>query len=224
MMGFGMKKLVLLAAAAACMFGVGAAQAATIYTQDFSGGLRANESVGGKFSVAGGTVGHQAGNYVNNDYSYYQVRLDLTKATSALLSFDYDLHSEYSWDGFNLAYAVGGVFSPAHLLDPTTPGLFRSLGGCAGELLGPKGLSGLEVGRASFDLAPLLGQVVDIRFQFASDHSLVGRGLKIDNLTVTGGLPSAVPEPATWAMMIVGFGLAGGAVRARRRTFSATAA
>ena len=27
----------------------------------------------------------------------------------------------------------------------------------------------------------------------------------------------AVPEPATWAMMIGGFGLAGGALRARRR-------
>ena len=28
---------------------------------------------------------------------------------------------------------------------------------------------------------------------------------------------SAVPEPATWAMMIAGFGLAGGAIRTRRR-------
>ena len=30
-------------------------------------------------------------------------------------------------------------------------------------------------------------------------------------------IPGAVPEPATWAMMIVGFGLAGGAIRQRRR-------
>jgi hypothetical protein len=35
----------------------------------------------------------------------------------------------------------------------------------------------------------------------------------IDN----GGGVSPVPEPATWAMMIAGFGLAGGAIRARRR-------
>ncbi|MDP3855074.1 MAG: PEPxxWA-CTERM sorting domain-containing protein [Phenylobacterium sp.] len=33
----------------------------------------------------------------------------------------------------------------------------------------------------------------------------------------SGDLGSAVPEPATWAMMIVGFGLAGSAVRSRRR-------
>lgn len=35
----------------------------------------------------------------------------------------------------------------------------------------------------------------------------------IDN----GGGVSPVPEPATWVMMIAGFGLAGGAIRARRR-------
>ncbi|MBT9473847.1 MAG: PEPxxWA-CTERM sorting domain-containing protein [Phenylobacterium sp.] len=29
-------------------------------------------------------------------------------------------------------------------------------------------------------------------------------------------LSSAVPEPATWAMMIAGFGLAGSALRSRR--------
>jgi hypothetical protein len=31
---------------------------------------------------------------------------------------------------------------------------------------------------------------------------------------------SAVPEPATWAMMITGFGLAGVAIRRRRTTFA----
>ncbi|MGH6998173.1 MAG: PEPxxWA-CTERM sorting domain-containing protein [Phenylobacterium sp.] len=34
-------------------------------------------------------------------------------------------------------------------------------------------------------------------------------------------LPSAVPEPATWAMMITGFGLAGVAIRRRRETLVA---
>jgi len=34
---------------------------------------------------------------------------------------------------------------------------------------------------------------------------------------------SAVPEPATWAMMITGFGLAGTAIRRRRSTFAVAA-
>ncbi|MEK7430889.1 MAG: PEPxxWA-CTERM sorting domain-containing protein [Pseudomonadota bacterium] len=34
-------------------------------------------------------------------------------------------------------------------------------------------------------------------------------------------IPSAVPEPATWAMMIMGFGLAGSAIRRRSAVFRA---
>ncbi|MFM9828693.1 MAG: PEPxxWA-CTERM sorting domain-containing protein [Sphingomonas sp.] len=38
----------------------------------------------------------------------------------------------------------------------------------------------------------------------------------LDNVSVTG----AIPEPATWAMMIVGFGAVGGAMRTRRSKVS----
>ena len=45
------------------------------------------------------------------------------------------------------------------------------------------------------------------------------------NLTSVNGLSvGAVPEPASWAMFIVGFGMTGGALRYRRRTVGATAA
>ncbi len=51
--------------------------------------------------------------------------------------------------------------------------------------------------------------------------SLLGGGVEgnvsIDNVRVNlDGMGSAVPEPATWAMMIAGFGLAGSALRRRR--------
>jgi hypothetical protein len=41
-----------------------------------------------------------------------------------------------------------------------------------------------------------------------------GGGFELDNVTI--GTNSVVPEPATWAMMIIGFGLVGAAMRRRQ--------
>jgi PEP-CTERM motif len=43
-----------------------------------------------------------------------------------------------------------------------------------------------------------------------------GYNVGIDNLAFRLGAPGAVPEPATWAMMLLGFGLVGGAMRRRK--------
>jgi hypothetical protein len=40
--------------------------------------------------------------------------------------------------------------------------------------------------------------------------------VRLDNVAMSARSVSAVPEPATWAMMIVGFGAAGAAIRRRR--------
>ena len=48
-----------------------------------------------------------------------------------------------------------------------------------------------------------------------SDH-----GMAVDNLSITASLApvgGAVPEPSTWAMMILGFGMAGAGLRTRRK-------
>lgn len=42
-------------------------------------------------------------------------------------------------------------------------------------------------------------------------------GFKLEKLTFALAPPPAVPEPATWAMMLIGFGAVGGAMRARRK-------
>lgn len=47
----------------------------------------------------------------------------------------------------------------------------------------------------------------------------------LSHYTLWAGPPiSAVPEPATWAMMIIGFGAAGGVLRSRRRDATAALA
>ena len=44
-----------------------------------------------------------------------------------------------------------------------------------------------------------------------------GLGVRITNNVASPPVSGAVPEPGTWAMMLIGFGVVGGALRARRR-------
>ncbi len=67
---------------------------------------------------------------------------------------------------------------------------------------------------AAFESAFLAGYT-DGTFNTAARFQQVNAGGGSDK--VLGGITSAVPEPATWAMMITGFGLAGAALRQRRR-------
>ena len=48
-----------------------------------------------------------------------------------------------------------------------------------------------------------------------------GGFLALDNINVSFG-PSAIPEPAAWALMLAGFGLVGGAMRRRQATVRVT--
>ena len=214
------KKLLVAAALAVCV--AAPAQAATIYAQDFSGGLKANESVGGTFGVYDGAVGHNGG-YGNYDYSYYDLALDLRSVTDAVLAFDYSISLESYHDRFNVLASTAGFTPPDGLLTPASGMAYRTDSATAYMgLLGQTAVMDNAAGRAVFDLASFAGQQVNLRFQFASDYSIVSSGVKLDNLLVTGErLTSPVPEPATWAMMIVGFFGAGSMLRRRRAAVAA---
>jgi len=54
-------------------------------------------------------------------------------------------------------------------------------------------------------------------FQFNPNGFGFGDSPNTLSASYTAGTTGAVPEPATWAMMILGLGLVGGALRARRR-------
>jgi hypothetical protein len=62
------------------------------------------------------------------------------------------------------------------------------------------------------------GLISTTRIAYAT--SIVDRGIiedtAIDNVRIGEGAGAAVPEPASWALMIAGFGLAGAALRRRR--------
>jgi hypothetical protein len=63
--------------------------------------------------------------------------------------------------------------------------------------------------------AALSGYTIDMSL----DSGTLTGGRPTTSLSFTTGTPPApVPEPASWALMIVGFGLTGAALRARRQT------
>ena len=90
--------------------------------------------------------------------------------------------------------------------------------------LGVVGALGFNVGsRASFDIGPN-GAYVQDGSRFYTVNLTTGALTLVGN-TPDGiyGIAAAIPEPTTWAMLIGGFGLVGGAVRSQRRRSAALA-
>ena len=82
-------------------------------------------------------------------------------------------------------------------------------------LTGP--IAGLDYG--SFTGFPTTGDPVTLRLSQSFGYAVAGGATYGANRlgSVTIGGAAAVPEPATWAMMIVGVGFVGGSMRARSR-------
>ena len=82
-------------------------------------------------------------------------------------------------------------------------------------------LTGAALADGAFDGDQTIGR--RMTYNFGSDRvtqvvfSSSGNSFELDNIAVA----SAIPEPATWAMMIAGFGVLGGVAR-RRRAFTSS--
>jgi hypothetical protein len=209
-------KALAAATALACAAAAAPAHAAILFAQDFSSSLTADETLGGRFGVAGGRMGHvSGGNYVDNERSYYQLKADLTHVTDAVFSFDWTNDIEPGWDGWNLLIApVGSAFDPHQPVAASPPIYNRFV-----TALDSVGVTSVAAGHAMFNLTPYAGTTVNLRLQFASDGSRVRPGVQFDNIQLSGTPTpvSTAPEPASWALMIAGFLGAGGALRTAGR-------
>jgi hypothetical protein len=140
--------------------------------------------------------------------SYFGEQWRLGTASSDRLSFEYSLNatslSNGSWIAFNaLDFASikngTGSGSASSALDGNAAGNRTEISATIANLLIADG-SGFAIRWTDRDVG-------------GSDH-----GLAIDDLKLTATLvPSAVPEPAAWAMLIGGFGFAGAALRRRAK-------
>ncbi|WP_397420182.1 PEPxxWA-CTERM sorting domain-containing protein [Phenylobacterium sp.] len=93
--------------------------------------------------------------------------------------------------------------------------IFNSGGGiiASGGIIGGSGGGGAPHGSSFFGVYSAAGDIKRIVFNDTDDNGeFPDANLGYDSFR----FGAAVPEPATWAMMIVGFGFAGGALRRRR--------
>jgi hypothetical protein len=145
----------------------------------------------------------------------------------ATLNFQYSLDATSLTDGSWTSFSALDFLAPSQTAQGTTTleriattfvngnsaAYSRQLDGVIAGLSIAQGATiGLRWSQSYISTPHLIG---DKLFDVSSND-----GLAIDNVRLGATLApaAAVPEPATWAMMILGFGLIGGAMRRRTRT------
>lgn len=129
---------------------------------------------------------------------------------------------------FDLMDADGGALVSVQALIADLPGTYSNYGGLMKFDLSFAGISVANGDMLRFRLTPA-GDSTYIDSIGQSEYSggsvtTGGWGYPGDLAFRTYVNVSAVPEPGVWALMIVGFGLAGGALRAGRRSAAAAPA
>lgn len=159
-------------------------------------------------------------------YNFNQRLENTSSVSSQLRSFGFDITSP---GAFSTANATGAL--PNFSFNSTFPEgqgtrdvcfRFNGNGNCTG---GPGGIAPgfAEAGSGSFSLT-FGSALTSIRLDnFVTRFQSIDPELNGGNSGI--GLPvnAPVPEPASWALMILGFGVAGGALRRRRSVDLASA-
>jgi PEP-CTERM motif len=205
-----MKKFLLGAVLAASSL-IGSAQAATFTSESGFGplsGLSSCKSGSNTAAFASGTV-LDATHYTGNCVGFFGAQLDTSAKTIAL-------------SGLGIGNYESGFFEITGITGPAITGV-STLG--LGGLFDPNAYGG---GFATDVPTPVLSFTANsIRIEWSS----VGNASPTDQFaygvfnfdpssSVFSYATGAVPEPASWALMIAGFGLVGSAMRRRKPSVS----
>jgi hypothetical protein len=175
------------------------ANAAIVFSQDFELGLGPNETTAGSFRINNtntpinnGTkmMGHPTNYAYGTEYSYYEVRLNLSSYTQTQLQFDFRAQISQHFDRFNVQASTCPINPPNNLIRPTSGMTYLTDHTHRVELGNTYFDSSYETsGTAIFNLSAFdRAPSVCIRFQFGSDYGTFGglAGIDIDNVRVTG--------------------------------------
>lgn len=240
-----LRRLAFSAAIAAAALAATAAQGAVIFQDDFdseNGGATVNNYAGlTNWQVSDGTVDIKAGDntrgttglgaYLDLDGTSYNggsittidsfafgegdlVTLTFLASGNQIrpgMAADDSLEAGFKFAGTTLIrnFTLGGAFGSQNLGDLTAPTAATS------------SLTPYDSGWQSYSISFRAGEAGTLQ-AFLGTGSKDNYGPMVDNVILT--IASVVPEPATWAMMILGFGWTGSALRRRREALRFSAA
>ena len=152
--------------------------------------------------------------FVNTGFTNVSTQNIATGGTAAAGTYNANFGPVGSTGGIfqNLATVAGRTYNIAFTLAGANSGPNSFLATFGGTTLRSTANTG-AFGNTVFSYAvAATGASSELRFTFQHDPSY----FTLDGVSVTAA--AAVPEPATWGLMILGFGAVGGAMRSRRRT------
>ena len=200
-----MKNLMTLAAASALGLAAAPASAAIVVTAS-PGAVQPAENVLTDTSMTGLTVMGTT-NQTNTPVSVRSTETLTTTSSNGQSRF---LATDGSLDSGTIFLTGGGTFTSAEF------NLFNALAGTSSVGITINGVTqnfALGNGQNFFGISATGGDVItSIAFDTNGTGVTDLRQLRI------GGVAAAVPEPATWALMLFGFGAVGVSMRRRRRT------
>lgn len=211
-----------------------AGQPATQFTRDYNGYINENE-----ISALGGSILFVLNSVTNNNrtwnFTATVTNTSIAPLTSTRISgFGFSTNGAIANKGVETSAGTfdNGVFNNGKglnvpQLSPNVQVCFTAGNNCAGG-----GGGGLNIGNPnnfpttsqafSLTFTQSKAQLVLSRFVIRY-QSIDGGGFKGDSGTGIGAIPDGIdpggdpiPEPASWAMLIAGFGLVGGSLRRRR--------
>jgi hypothetical protein len=211
------------AAALAAALAAGGAQAATFtYSTDFSGGVGAEWAVASTTNTSQAGILGQLGDGTGTA-TLTRSSVGASAANAGTLTFDLlgfrsiDGHNNSFRDTFSLIVNGVTIFQ----------GAFDMNGGGGDSVYVNTGGASYTVGdhiRTITTSFTALAGVNTFAFQYANLQGFGDEAWGLDNVSfgaaVADPTPTGpgVPEPATWAMLILGFGATGTVLRSRRRT------
>jgi hypothetical protein len=226
---------IVFIAAVASFVGATPVMAATVFTEDFNGEMPGTNSTLSQFAVTGSvdTVAsvNPYGISVPSPASGNVLDINGTGAAGLITSFAsfafnagdlvtlaFDLGGSQrggSGDTFNTSFLFGGNTSYSNL---SGAGLYSALSGSGST--SSLAESAFVLGTTPFtssSISFLAQSAGSLRFTFDSP-SQDNIGPLLDNIALDISTPvvtpqSAVPEPSTWTMLLLGFGMAGFALR-----------